>query len=153
MDKAQVIQKFNEAIAVELQAFIQYNHNAQVLMGREKRLWEKVFKEMAEHGAEHARKFGQRVVALGGIPTIEAAPVKQATDADEMLRNALEVEKRLVQIYTEALDLCKDNPAYRNLLEDQILDEVIDVEEIEKYLNIVQKTAAAAPKRQQSKTA
>ena len=43
--------------------------------------------------------------------------------------------------------------AYRNLLEDQILDEVIDVEELEKYLGIVQKTAAAQPAKRASKTA
>ena len=153
MDKARLIQKFNEAISLELQAVVQYNHNSQCLMGRDRRLWEKVFKEMAEHGLEHSRKFGQRVVALGGIPPIETAPVKPATDADEMLRNALELEKALVRVYTEALEIAKDNPAYRNLLEDQILDEVIDVEELEKYLGIVQKTAAAQPAKRASKTA
>jgi bacterioferritin len=153
MDKPRLVAKFNEAIAVELQAVIQYNHNAQVLMGRDRRIWEKVFKEMAEHGLEHSRKFGQRVVALGGIPTIEPAPVVQATSADEMLRNALALEQRLVQLYTEALEFCKDSPAYRNLLEDQILDEVTDCEELEKYMGQVQKLASAQGGQQRSQTA
>lgn len=154
MDKARLVSKFNEAIALELQAVIQYNHNAQVLMGRDRRIWEKVFREMAEHGLEHSRKFGQRVVALGGIPTIEPAPVVQSTSADEMLRNALVLEQRLVAVYTEALEICKDNPAYRNLLEDQILDEVTDCEELERYMNQVQKLPnAQGGTQQRSQTA
>jgi bacterioferritin len=154
MDKAKVVQKFNEAISLELCALLQYNHNSQVLMGPDKRIWHELFEDMAKHGLEHARKFGERVVALGGNPTVQPASVTQATTAQEMLRNALDLEKRLVQVYTEALELAKDSPAYRNMLEEQIFDEVVDVEELEKYLGQVQKVAEAAPgARRQGKTA
>jgi bacterioferritin (cytochrome b1) len=153
MDKPRLVQKFNEAISLELCALLQYNHNSQVLIGRDKRIWHELFEEMAKHGLEHARKFGERVVALGGNPTVQPAAVTQATAAEEMLRNALDLEKRLVQVYTEALEFCQDSPAYRNMLEEQIFDEVVDVEELEKYLGQIQKVAESAPAaRRQGKT-
>ena len=99
----------------------------------------------SEGALEHARKFGFRVVALGGTPTIEHAPVKQATTATEMLQNALELERRLVQAYTEALGQCEDNPAYRNLIEDIIDHEQEEVDELTIYLNKVERAAAARP--------
>lgn len=149
MDKVRLVQKLNEAISLELQAVIQYNHNALALKGPDRRIWEDVFKEMAAHGLEHYRKFGERIVALGGVPSIEPAPATPASNAQEMLRNARDLEQRLVDAYTEALAFCEDSPAYRNLLEDQILDEVKDVEELDKYLDQIPKLQAAAPTRQQ----
>ena len=151
MDKAKLVQKLNEAIALELCGVLQYNQYAQVLLGPERRVWHEFFEETSDEAMGHARRFGKRVVALGGVPSAEPEPVKQTADLVQMLTNSLEVERRAVQLYTEALDLCQDNAAYRNLLEDQISEETEDVEELEKYLNQVQK-AAAAPARK-SKTA
>jgi bacterioferritin len=152
MDKPKLVEKLNQAIALELCALLQYNQYSQVLMGPDRRVWREFFKDTSDHGLEDARKFGSRVVALGGVPTVEPAPVKQTTDVREMLTNALELERRLVEVYTEALELARDNPAYRNLLEEQVLHEQTDVEEIEKYLNRVEKVAAAAPARRAGRT-
>jgi bacterioferritin (cytochrome b1) len=142
MDKAKVIDKLNEAIAVELCALLQYNQYSQVITGTNRKIWEDFFHESSEESFEHARKFGSKVVALGGTPCVEPQPVKQTTDLTEMLENSLELEKRAVKAYTEALALCEDNPAYRNMLEDQIEVEVDDVEEIEKYLGKIKKVAS-----------
>jgi bacterioferritin (cytochrome b1) len=145
MNKPGLIEKLNHAIALELCAVIQYNQYANVIMGADRRIWRGLFKDMSEGALEHARKFGFRVVALGGTPTIEHAPVKQATTATEMLQNALELERRLVQAYTEALSQCEDNPAYRNLLEDIIDHEQEEVDELTIYLNKVERAAQARP--------
>ena len=145
MNKPAAIERLNHAIALELCAVIQYNQYSNVLMGPDRRIWREMFKEMSEHGLEHARKFGFRVVALGGTPTIEHAPVKQASNIQEMLNNALELERSIVQAYTDALHECQESPAYRNLLEDQIADEQTEVEELEMFLNKVQKAASAKP--------
>ena len=152
MDKARLIEKLNQAIALELGAVLQYNQYAQVLLGPERRVWHEFFEETSDEALEHARRFGKRVVALGGVPSAEPEPVKQTNDLREMLANSLEVERRAVQIYTEALALCEDNAAYRNLLEDQISEETEDVEELEKYLNQVQKVAAGSAGQAGQKT-
>jgi len=152
MDKPRLVEKLNQAIALELCALLQYNQYAQVLMGPDRRIWRDFFKESSDHGLKDARTFGSRVVSLGGVPTVEPAPVKQTNDIREMLTNALELERRLVEVYSEALDIGRDNPAYRNLLEEQVLHEQTDVEEIEKYLNRIEKVAAAAPAQRAGKT-
>ena len=147
MNKPEVIQKLNRAIALELAGVIQYNQYSAVLMGPDRRVWHELFEDMSKGALKHARTFAIRVVALGGTPTIEHAPVKQATDITTMLNNALELERSLVQAYSETLELAKDSPGYRNLLEDIIWHEQEEVEELEIFLNKVQKAAAADAKR------
>jgi bacterioferritin len=153
MNKPALIEKLNHAISLELCAIIQYNHYASVLGGADRRVWHELFEHMSEGGLKDARTFAFRVTVLGGIPTTEPAPVRQAATITEMLNNALEHERALVAAYTAALDQASDNPAYRNLLEDQIAHEHEEVEELELYLNKVEKVAAAPKSRSQSKTA
>ena len=147
MDKVRLIGKLNEAISLELGAVIQYNQYAQVITGQERRIWHEFFEDTAEEAFKHAKKFGSRVVALGGTPAVEPMPTKQTTDLAEMLANSLEVERNAVRVYSEALSFCEDSPAYRNILEEQISDEQTDVEELEKYLNQIQRAQSASPQR------
>jgi bacterioferritin len=153
MDKAKVIEKFNQAVALELTGLLQYNQYAQVVLGPDRRLWADFFKESADESLEHARLFASKVVALGGVPTVETEPVKQSADAREMLEISLAHERRAVAIYTEALALCEDSPAYRNILEDQIQQETEDCEEIEKSLNQIPTIGAAKGDKRSSKSA
>lgn len=150
MEKGRLIQKLNQAISLELGALLQYNQYSQVILGQERRIWEDFFKETSNEALSHARKFAARVVALGGVPAVEPESVKQTGDLHEMLVNSLELERRAVQIYTEALAICQDDPAYRNLLEEHIYEETKDVEELEKYLNQVPKVAAAPVRKSKS---
>ena len=139
MDKAALIDKLNEAISLELGALLQYNQYHHVLLGEPRRIWAEYFEEQSDEALDHARRFASRVVALGGTPSVEPDAVKQTTDIREMLRNSLETERRAVKLYTEALAFCDDHAGYRNLLEDQIQTEVEDVEELEKYLEQIEK--------------
>jgi bacterioferritin len=149
MNKPELINKLNAAIAFEYCAVIQYNQYANVLTGADRRIWRGLFKDMSDGALEHARKFGFRVVALGGRPTIEHAAVKQASNITEMLNNAIELEKSLVQAYTEALAQCEDNAAYRTLLEDIIEHEQEEVDELTIFANKVQAVQAPAAQRGQ----
>lgn len=142
MDKAKVIDKFNEAIGFEWAGVLQYNQYAQVLLGESRQIWQEYFLGQSDESLKHARIFGERVVALGGVPNCEPEAIKQTNNLTEMLENCLAVESKLVEIYTEALELCEDNPAYRNLLEDQIQAETMDVEELLMYLERVGKVGA-----------
>jgi bacterioferritin len=139
MNKPELIDRLNHAIALEYCAVIQYNQYSNVLMGADRRVWRGLFKDMSDGALEHARKFGFRVVALGGTPTIEHAPIKQVGNITDMLNNAIELEKALVQAYTEALEHCKDHPAYRTLLEDIIEHEQEEVDELTIFASKVER--------------
>ena len=137
MDKTRVIDRLNEAISLELTGLLQYNQYSQVLTGVDRKIWQEFFKHAADESLEHARKFAAKVTALGGVPSVEPGMVHETAILQEMLQNSLDHERHAVDVYTQALDLCVDNVAYRNLLEDQVLAETEDVEELEKFLGQV----------------
>ncbi len=143
MDKPNLIAKLNEAIALELAALIQYNQYAQVLLGPERIVWEEFFAGNADESFGHVKKFGAKVVSLGGKPCVEPSEVVQTNDLTEMLENSLNLERNAVRVYTEALEFCGNNVAYRNMLEDHIEVENDDVEEIEKFLNKIEAVGTA----------
>jgi len=153
MDKPKLIDKLNEAISLELGALLQYNQYSLVVTGRERLVWSDWFHEQSEESFKHARIFGGRVKALGGTPSVEPEAVKQASDLQEMLENALETEQRAVQLYSEALAFCEDHPGYRNLLEDQVDAETQDVEELEKFLNRIEQSHEKPARSSRSKSA
>lgn len=145
MDIARVIEALNKAVALEHAASLQYNQHALLVRG----LWRKVFADFfgaESHSAlDHARKFGQKIVALGGVPTIEVgATVRQSLDVQEMLRQDLELERQAMQAYFAAHALAGDDVALRTMLEDHIDQEQRDIEELEMFLEMV-KTGAIAP--------
>jgi bacterioferritin len=145
MDTARVIEALNKAVALEHTASLQYNQHALLVRG----LWRKVFADFfgaESHSAlDHARKFGQKIVSLGGVPTIEVgATVRQSLDVQEMLRQDLELERQAMQAYLAAHALAEDDVALRTTLEDHIEQEQRDLEELEMYLEMV-KTGAVMP--------
>ena len=139
MDKARVIDALNKAVALENAATLQYKQHALLVRGLWRRVFAEFFSSESRSALEHAHKFGQKIVALGGVPTIEiGATVRQSLDVEEMLRQDLELERQAMQAYLAAHALAEDNVALRNMLEDQIEGEQRDIEELELYLNMVQ---------------
>jgi bacterioferritin (cytochrome b1) len=116
---------------------LQYKQHALLVSG----LWRKVFADFllceSKGAMEHAEKFGQKVVALGGVPTVEVGTVRQAVDLEEMLNQDLALEKETMQAYLHAHALTEGDIALRTMLEGQIESEQRDIEELEMYLGMV----------------
>jgi bacterioferritin len=145
MNTAAVIEALNQAVALEHAASLQYKQHALLVRG----FWRKVFADFfasESRGAlEHAYKFGHKIVALGGVPTIEVgATVRQSLDLEEMLDQDLALERAAMQAYLAARALAEDDVALRTMLEDHIESEQRDIEELEMYLDMVH-TGAVAP--------
>ena len=145
METARVIDALNMAISLENAASLQYKQHALLVRG----LWRKVFADFfnsESHSAlDHAHKFGQKIVAFGGVPTVEiGTTIRQSLDVKEMLRQDLELERQAMQAYLAAHALTEDNVALRTMLEDHIEGEQQDIEELELYLEMV-KTGAVTP--------
>jgi bacterioferritin (cytochrome b1) len=148
MDTGRVIDALNKAVALEHAACIQYKQHALLVRGLWRKVYAEFFREESRTAQEHAYKFGQKIVALGGVPTIEVGTaVRQSLELEEMLQYDLELERQGKQAYLDALALCEDDVALRNMLEDQIEDEQRDIEELELILEEVQ-TAAVTPEMQ-----
>lgn len=139
MDTQKVITALNTAIALEHTAVLQYQQHSLLVRGLWRKEYEGFFEDQSKNALDHARKFGQKVVVLGGIPTVEmGAPILQSIDLEEMLQQDLELERTALQAYMDAHTLAEDNLPLRVMLENQIEDEQQDIEEIEMYLGMVQ---------------
>jgi bacterioferritin len=134
MDKSKMIDKLNEALRHEWTGVAQYAQAGFVVAG----LWREVYSEMffdsAKESFGHAKLVGEKIVAMGGLPTVERNPVKQTQDLLELLNIALEFETKAVKIYTEALNMAEDDRALVVFLEDILDDEQEGVDDLTRIL-------------------
>jgi len=144
----ELINILNDAISLEYTATVQYNQHSMLLTGRDKLLFEDLFKDAAKESLGHAKMWGDRIVYLGGVPKGEVGRIRQSSDINEMLEMDLEIEKKAVEIYTKAHRVCKHEPT-KYMLENHILDEDKDVEELQKLLGKV-RIAQSAPAEKQA---
>ncbi len=134
MDANKVIDKLNQCLRHEWTGVAQYAQAGFLVTGLWREVYSKMFFDSAEESFGHARLVGDKIVALGGVPTIERAQVKQTHDLEEMLNNALEFETKAVKLYNEALELAEGDRALVVFLEDILKEEQEGVDEISKIL-------------------
>jgi len=135
MNSEAMINHLNKAISLEYGGAIQYAQNSVLLQGTYRELHSEFFSKMSDDCFNHARKIGGYVVALGGIPTVEPAPIKQTTDLHEMLKLALEIETEALATYSQGVDMADDNVPFRVMLEDMSLEEFDNQVELQKILD------------------
>lgn len=135
MDRKAVINALNDALALEYAAVVQYAQCSYCVKGFRRLAVAGWFFEQATESLTHVRLVGDKIVALGGIPTTQVGPVQEAPDLIGMVKLSLEMERRSVESYQAALALAADDTALRVLLESRIEIEQADVEELEKMLS------------------
>ena len=131
---AKLIDKLNDILRHEWTGVAQYAQAGFVVTGLWREVYAQMFLENAKESFGHAQLVGDKIVALGGVPTIERNPVKQSNDLVEMLNFGLAFESAAVKLYTEALDLCGEDRALVVFLEDILKEEQEGVDEISKLL-------------------
>ena len=130
-----LIDKLNDILRHEWTGVAQYAQAGFVIQGLWRPTYSKIFFESAEESFGHAKRVGEKIVAMGGVPTVERNPVKQSHDLAEMLDHALAFEQGAVDLYTEALGLAEGKDrALVVLLEDILLEEQDGVDEISQLL-------------------
>ncbi|MEM9704375.1 MAG: ferritin-like domain-containing protein, partial [Planctomycetota bacterium] len=104
--------------------------------GLMRELYAPKFEEDAEESFGHAQKIGEKIVALGGVPTVVRNEVRQSRDVRELVENALAFESKAVEMYAAAIELAEKH-ADRSLivfLEDILVQEQEGVDEYSKLL-------------------
>lgn len=137
MANAQVIEHLNKALSIEYSAVIQYCQHSALVQGGDRKVFEEFFTEASVEARGHAKKVSDWIVSLGGVPTIEAAHIQQATVLEEMLTQNLETEKEALQAYRDAHASVDGDQPIKFMLEEQIMLEQEDVWEIEKFLGMM----------------
>jgi bacterioferritin len=134
LDRARAVAVLNELLQLEYTGLAQYTQHGLLVRGPERLVWAPWFYDEAEECLKHARLVGEKIVALGGAPTVDRLPVQQAADLEGMLRLDLDLERQAVAGYQAALDEFAADTPLRVLLENQVLEETTHVEELERIL-------------------
>jgi bacterioferritin len=136
MNKQILIDKLNEDLSNELSAIIQYiTYSAQVTGPFRPQLASFFLKEVPDEQG-HAEFLANKVVALGGVPTTVAAPVRPAETNKELLEAVLEAESRAVKGYMERAQQADEfgDIGLKVQLEDMVRDETEHKEQVERIL-------------------
>jgi len=136
MNKQNLIDKLNEDLSNELSAIIQYiTYSAQVTGPFRPQLASFFLKEVPDEQG-HAEFLANKVVALGGVPTTVAAPVRSAETNKELLEAVLEAESRAVAGYKERAQQADEfgDIGLKVQLEDMVRDETEHKEQVERIL-------------------
>jgi len=110
--REQLIALLNEDLAREYQAIISYVVYSQVLKGAE---YMNIAGELEKHAAEelnHALVISNQVDYLGGMPAVQAKPVRTSEKAKDMLHFDLANEGETIRNYRERVRQCEELGEY-----------------------------------------
>lgn len=133
MAREELIENLNKALSLELAGVIQYSQHSYLVTGTDREVYKDWFRDQSEEAQDHAETLGDKIVALGGVPTVEPAMIRQSTDLMEMLKQDLELEREAIAVYMAAWASCdEDDLPQKFWLEGRIADEQMHIEELEK---------------------
>ena len=136
MNVQKVIDELNKALSLEYASVIQGLQHSFLVQGLFRESIAPMLRDHAEESFKHAKILGDKIVALGGLPTVEPAPVKQASDLVEMLKQDLALAREVYEHYESLLKMVQDDTPLRIMVENFVETEKKDCEELEKLLEI-----------------
>lgn len=135
-DNQTLIDGLNEDLAAEYQAVIMYRTYASFVSGPHRQELRAFFESEIPDELGHAGLLADKVVALGGTPTVTPAPVPVAEDNRQMLQNALTAEEETIARYTQRIAQAEavGDISLKVQLEDLIVDESTHRDDIRRML-------------------
>ena len=136
MDKKTLIDNLNKDLAAEFSAIIQYINYAAKASGPYRPELSAFFLQEVTDEQGHAQFLANKIVALGGEPTTQAALVKEANSNREMLEAVLAAEKDAVKGYIQRAKEAEElgDVGLVVQLEDMVRDEAEHSEETARML-------------------
>ncbi|QDU93736.1 Ferritin-like domain protein [Lignipirellula cremea] len=133
---SKLIDKMNEILRHEWTGVAQYSQAGFVISGHWRQVFAEMFFDSAEESFGHAKLVGEKISALGSVPTVERNAVKQSQNLDEILQFSLEFEQKAVEYYSAAIGLAEEmgDRALVIFLEDILKEEQEGVDEITKLM-------------------
>jgi bacterioferritin len=128
----QIIGQLNKILSLEYAGVVQYMQHSFLVSGHQRIVYAEFFREQSKGALKHASTIGDKIVALGGVPTVEPATIHQTTDLQEMLEQDLQLERDALAAYMTAWEMSDKNPTLKFMLESIIQDEQTHVEDMEK---------------------
>lgn len=131
--KEQFIDRLNDALSWELAGIIQYMQHSVMITGPLRESLMEFFHDGSEEARDHAEAVGERIAALGGVPSVEPARIRQAADVDGMLEAALALEEDALAAWEAAWEAADAvAPGYKFWIEEHIAEEQDHVDGLRK---------------------
>ena len=125
MDKKTLIEHLNEDLSGELQAIVQYLQHSFLVKGLDRIPLHDQLEGNSKDEMGHAETLAERIVAMGGIPTVKPRRIVQPETTEGMLQADLEGENKAIADYTvritEAVEAGEEATAL--ILENILVDE------------------------------
>lgn len=120
-----LIENLNQDLAGELQAIVQYLQHSYLVAGLKRLPIHDLLEEIAKDEMKHAEMLAERIVAMGGVPTVHPRPIVQPATIEEMLQADLEAEKGALRDYAAHRDAAEEMGEIGTalILENIIVDE------------------------------
>lgn len=107
MDKEKVLNTLNQILELELAGVVRNMHYSLMVFGRNRIPIVAWFRDEATESLDHAGQAGEYITSLGGHPSLKIGNLLETHqhDIDAMLNEAVEHEKRGIELYQGLLDL------------------------------------------------
>ena len=131
-DRIAIIALLNEALATELVCVLRYKRHYSMAQGPHANAAKEEFAEHAKDELEHADRFAERIVQLGGSPDFNPDGLTERSHAEyaeghslrDMMQEDLVAERIAIESYREMILFIGDkDPTTRRLLEDVLAKE------------------------------
>jgi bacterioferritin len=132
----QLIKVLNSLLQYEYKAMMQYLQNSYLVRGPRRETVKAWLVKMAQEEMMHASKVADKIVTLGGTPSLEIPPVKVAASVKDIIKLAYTTETGAAEAYQKALPLIEKTGDLhlRLLAEEMVAESQGEAEEIKKML-------------------
>jgi len=134
MKDEKMIEALNRMLSQEHACAIRYATHAAVVTGPYADTVQARLKEISTDEVSHAEKLRDRILALGGMPTLEVSgeDLKSAKTLQQILSINIEEEKEAIRLYTEILNsISPSNAILFQTIQTILSDEQEHLEELE----------------------
>lgn len=134
--RAELIDGLNEDLANEYTAIISYLLYSRLVSGAVRMELTGFFEGEIADELEHAKYLSHKIVAMGGMPTTQPAPVTLSQDNQEMLQLSLKAETETIKRYTRRIEQAEQagELALKVELENLVAEETRHKEDLERIL-------------------
>jgi bacterioferritin (cytochrome b1) len=129
-----LIDNLNEYLSLEYASVIQLMQHSYVLQGLDREPLAKLLRHHAMESMDHIGQLGDKIVALGGVPTVEVGPVEQSSQTAEMLRLDRDQHTLAVRKLGALIRKAEANVPLRVMLEEMVWEEQTFAEKIDRLL-------------------
>jgi bacterioferritin len=135
LDVDAAVQRLNSALRLQYRSVLGYTVAAGSVTGFEHQGMADLLWRFAEAELEDSRRIVEKIVTLGGEPTVEAAPVERHGSPDGMVQWLVEVERETLEAFQDVIPTTghtADSEALEHRLEHLIMRKQEQVDTLER---------------------